>query len=246
MKLSHTDIEGIALSNLTKFYGALTSRVEWVKPVSIESFAEHHLGLRTDYSRLCDYGNVLSITAYTDTDIKLRQYLRDAQIHVPADTVLLDERLKKPLFPPDKELHRRRFAIAHECSHQILHRRESAYKQKKYDSRYIGKVVSLSDFLSMYNWREWQVNALAAAILMPAKYLALLLGQRRLSIYGNRMNPPDKLALANMSNRLKVSQTAMTIRLKQLGYATVLPKDAYYDPTSIECDEDFHMMLMKT
>ena len=102
--------------------------------------------------------------------------------------------------------------------------------------------VLITGIKSLYDWNEWQANALAAAIIMPKKYIELLLRNRRLTLYGKRLNRPDRLLLANICDRLKVSRTAMTLRLKQLGYATVLPADAYYDPTDIECDNDYFLI----
>ena len=240
MKLSYTDIERKAVNELTRFMGGLTSRKEWVKPVNIELFAQHQLGLKLDYTRLSDDGQILGITTYVDTDIKLRQYFRDTVIRVPANTVLVDERLKKPIRPPDIEQGRRRFTIAHECAHQLLHRMEPDERRKEMDARYCNGEYSLRELKTKDDWREWQANALAPAMLMPAKYLAVMLGQRRLTLYGKRMNNPDKLAFENLCNRLSVSRSTMSIRLKQLGYLKVLPAIAYTDPTDIECDDDFY------
>jgi hypothetical protein len=224
--------------------GELTSREEWVKPVNIENFATHYLGLKLDYTRLSDDGRMLGITTYADTEIELRRYCSVVVMKLPANMLILDERLKKPLQPPDKEIHRRRFTTAHECAQQLLHRMEPDDRRREMDARYESRVYSLRELKTLDDWREWQANAMAAALLIPAKYLALLLGRRRLTIYGKRMNIPDKLALDNLCNRLKVSRTAMTLRLRQLGYATVLPASAYSDPTDIECDNDFYSACM--
>ena len=245
MGLSNTDLERIALASLVKFQGGLTSREEWVKPVSIELFAEHQLGLKIEYTRLCDYGKVLGVTVHEDIKINLIQYLRDATIKVAANTLLLDERLKKPLFPPDKELCRRRFTIAQECSHHILRDMASNGSCRKSFMVSTGQSYSINELLSMRKMHDWQANTMAAALLMPAKYLALLIGRRRFTIYGNRMNIPDNLAVANLSNKLKVSQTALTLRLRHLGYAKVMPKAAYSDPSDIECDEEFYTYFDK-
>jgi len=152
--------------------------------------------------------------------------------------ILLDERLIKPLQDLDKELGRRRFTIAHECAHQMLYRMESEARQEELDLQYSARVFSLRELRSLNDWCEWQANALAAALLIPKKYVELLLGDRHLAVYGKRLNRPDKLALDNMCNRLKVSQTAMLLRLKQLGYLKVLPSAAYYDPTDVICDDE--------
>jgi len=246
MKLSNTDIEKIALFSLEKFYGSLTSRVEWVKPVSIELFAEHQLGLKIEYTRLCDYGKVSGITVYDDIEIILRQYLRDTTIKVSANTMFIDESLKKPLFPPDKEICKRRFTIAYECSHHLLHQRFLTVMNRQNKPSPVKTTYTLTELQQMRKWHDWQANTMAAALLMPAKYLALLLGKRRFAIYGSRMNRPDKLAVANLSDKLKVSQKAMSLRLCQTGYATKLTSSEYYDPTDIDCTDDFYERMPKS
>ena len=245
MKLSNTDIEKIALFSLEKFLGSLTSQVKWVKPISIELFAEHQLGLKIEYTRLCDYGKILGITIYKNTELKLRQYLRDATIRVSANTMLIDESLKKPLFPPDKELCKRRFTIAYECSHHLLRQRFLTEMNNQMKSLPDKKVYTLTELQEMRKWHDWQANTMASALLMPAKYLALLLEKRRFTLYGNRMNRPDKLAIANLSDKLKVSQTALNHRLRNLGYTIVMPKEAYYDPSEVEFDDEFYTYFDK-
>ena len=245
MKLNNTDIEKIALFSLEKFLGSLTSRVEWVKPISIELFAEHQLGLKIEYTRLCDYGKVPGITVYDDIEIKLRQYLRDTTIKVSANTMLIDESLKKPLIPPDKEYCKRRFTIAYECSNHLLRQRFIIEMNRQNKPSPVKQVYTLAELLEMRKWHEWQANTMAAALLMPAKYLALFLGKRRFTQYGNRMNRPDKLAIANLSEKLKVSQIVLKNRLRNLGYITVMPKEAYCDPSDIEFDDEFHTYFDK-
>jgi Zn-dependent peptidase ImmA (M78 family) len=112
-------------------------------------------------------------------------------------------------------------------------------QRRAMDARYSARTYSLRELKEFEDWFEWQANALAAALLMPRRYVEMLLGDRRLTLYGKRLNIPDKLLRDNMSNRLGVSKTAMTLRLRQLGYAVVLPTDAYFDPTDIECDDVF-------
>ena len=243
MRLSYSDIEGFAESALNGFMYALTSQVKWIRPIPIDNFTTHFLGLRLEYMRLSDNGNMLGITTYGDTKIKLTRYFREEIVSVPKNTVLIDERLMPPLqlFEPDKELARRRFTIAHECAHHMLYHMEPEERRRELECRYSARMYSLRELKSLDDWSEWQANALAAAIIMPKKYIELLLRNRRLTLYGKRLNRPDKLLLANICDRLKVSRTAMTLRLKQLGYAIVLPPDAYNDPTDIECDNDYFL-----
>ena len=240
MRLSYKDIDRIALSAHNKFMGALTNNVQWVKAINIENFAIYHLGLDIEYTRLCDYNKTMGITTYCDTRIELTQYLRDTTINVPKNKLLLNDNLEPPMMygKADPELNRRRFTIAHESAHQIIYRILPDSERKEFDRKYSACTISIDEFNNIMNWHEWQANALAASLLMPKKFIELLMGNRRIYIYGKRMNRPDKLLIANMSNKLKVSRTALALRLKQLGFATVLPTDAYFDPTDIIKDED--------
>jgi len=239
MRLSYKDIENIAVKSFAGFMTMPVSEKD-VRHIQIETYATHRLRLRIEYTRLSDDGITLGITTYTDTEIELRRYLRKEIIQVSKDTALIDERLAKPKMwgEHDRELNRRRFTIAHECAHQILYRMEPDERRAELDLRYSSRVMSLRELKSLDDWREWQANALAAALLMPRKHLDLLLGNRKLLIFGKRMNKPDKLFLMNMCNRLGVSPTALTLRLKQLGLAVMLPADAFFDPADIECDSD--------
>jgi len=239
VKLSHSDIENCAIDALNKFMGALTDQVKWVKPISIENYAIYMLDLSLDYTRLSDDGKMLGITTYCDTRITLSRYLRRTEIMVPKNMLLIDDSLKPPSIldgQPDNAKARRRFTIAHECAHQILYRMMPEEKRKEYDLRYSARVISIQEYKSMEDWFEWQANLLAAALLMPKKYIELLLENRQVTIYGKRLNRPDQLLVANMSSRLAVSKSALILRLRQLGYARVLPSGAYYDPTDIVCD----------
>jgi hypothetical protein len=242
MKLSYEDIENLAKEAMNGFMVPAIS-AKCVRPIPIDAFATRRLGLRLEYTRLSDDGQILGITTYTDTDIDLYRYCRKDVIRVSENTILIDEHLMKPLmlFDPDPERGRRQFTIGHECAHQMIYRMESDEQKQKLDLRYSARTasVALRNLESADDWREWQANAMASALLMPAKYIELLLGKRRLTLYGKRMNRPDKLLLENMCNRLGVSRSALTLRLRRLGYAKVLPASAFYDPTDIECDDDF-------
>ena len=243
MKLSQNDIENCAITALNSFMSAIPNKVEWVKPILIDNFAIYTLGLSLDYTRLCDDGKMLGITTYCDTKIELYRYLRKETISVPKNMLLINESLKPPSLlggQPDSERTRRRFTIAHECAHQILYRMIPDEKRREYDLRYSARVISIQEYKNMEDWLEWQSNILAAALLMPKKYIELLLGNRRVTIYGKRLNRPDGLLVANMSNRLAVSRTALLLRLRQLEYAKALPAEAYFDPTDIERDDEIY------
>ena len=239
MKLSYDDIDRIAENELIRFTGGLVRQERSIKPTAIENLAMHYLGLRIIYTRLSNDGQTLGITTYADTDIKLNRYCRAETIHVLKDTILLDECLKESQDWQHSELGRRRFTIAHECAHQILYRMESENRQTELEQQYSARTFSLREMKTLDSWSEWQANAMAAALLMPKKYIALMLNDRRINFYGRRLNRPDRFIFDSMCYRFKVSKTAMKLRLRQLGYAKFLTELEYYDPLDIFNDNDF-------
>jgi len=239
MKLSYNDIERIAETELISFTGGLVRSAWAIKPIPIEEFAVNHLGLRIVYTRLSNNGESLGITTYADTDIELNRYCKKEKIHVLKDTILLDECLRVSQEWQHSERGRKRFTIAHECAHQIVYRMESSGRQSELELKYSARTFSLREMKILDSWSEWQANALAAALLMPKKYISLLLRGRRITYYGKRLNHPDKFIFDDMCYKFGVSQTALTLRLKQLGYINFLTALDYYDPTDILCEADY-------
>ena len=75
---------------------------------------------------------------------------------------------------------------------------------------------------------EWQANILAAALLMPKfiikDALTRLNHGKRIPVYGKHVfRPQEKAILKTMSDSLRVSHTALVIRLRDLG--ALSPKD---------------------
>jgi len=246
MRLSYSDIEKIAIAELYRFMSPAID-AKGVRAIVIGTFASSYLQMQIKYTRLSDCGKVLGITTYADADIILRRNYRNETIYVPAKTILLDECLSPPDIwgKPDNASKQRQFTIAHECAHQILYRRMPEDERRKFDMKYSKRIMTIQEMKTVEDWREWQANALAAALIMPKKYIELLLGNRRLFLFGNRMNIPDNIVFRNIGNRLGVSQTALKLRLKQLGYLHVLTASDYFNPMDIECDEDFYSAEQK-
>jgi len=240
MKMSYSDIEICAMKALRKFMSFPISAKD-VKPVPIGVFAASQLRLQVEYMRLSDDGNTLGITTYSDTKIDLHRYCRMDSIKVPGNMILIDERLRKPSMwgECDKEICRRQFTIAHECAHHIIFGMMTEKEQNKIINRRSARAYSLRELKHEDEWFEWQANALAAALIMPAQHIKLLFGDRKLTLYGNKLSKSDTLFLKWNCNKLKVSQKAMTFRLKQLGHIIEMPREAFFEPSDIVCDDDY-------
>ena len=241
MILTYTNIEEMAEIILKDFMGALTDNSRTICPIDIEAFATRYLGLRIGYTKLSDTGEVLGLTTYADVDVELDRYMRKQAVKVARNSILIDESLIKPFSQPDKQKGRRRFTISHECSHQIFYRNEPDERQQSLKRQYSErKTYSLRELKTKDDWSEWQANALGAALLMPPKYISLLIQRhakgRRLVSYENRFIYPDKLALNLICNALGVSRAALVIRLRQLGYIEDKPCSSFHDPLEVCCD----------
>ena len=245
MKLSYNDIEKIAETELTAFLGGLVKSEKEVKPTPIIKFANHHLGLRLVHTRLSDDGQILGLTTYIDTDIKLRRYGKSETIKILKNTILLDESLKDTQLWQTDELGRCRFTIAHECAHHIIYRMIPEEKREIINKKYSTRIVSPKEMKTIEDWSEWQANALGSALLMPKKYIALMLNKRRLTYYGKRLNRPDQHIFFTMCRKLSVSETMLRYRLEKLGYLQFLSSIDYSDPTDIICSNDFDRILSK-
>jgi len=242
MKLSYNDVENIAIAELYRFMSPAID-VKGIRPILIGTFAASYLKLHIKYTRLSDFERVLGITTYADTDIVLNRYCRKETIYVPEKTILLDERLSPPNVwnKYDDMAKQRQFTIAHECAHQILYRRMPEDERKAFDKKYSKRTMTIQEMITVEDWLEWQANALASALIMPKKYIDLLLGNRQLLLFGNRMNKSDNLIFRNIGNRLGVSKTALILRLKKLGYLISLPASEYFCESDIECDDEFYL-----
>jgi Zn-dependent peptidase ImmA (M78 family) len=230
MYYTNNEIEQCAENILHDFTGGLTGAAADIRPLNVEVFARHYLGLRLIYTRLSDDGSVLGVTAYGDADIELRRNLVKSTVSVARNTILIDERL----FSSNHG--RRRFTIAHECAHHILWRMENFRAPNVPRPMY-----SFSLAAPAKTAEERITNALAAALLMPMKYVRLLVtrfaGGQKLVSYGGRFNMPDELSLSNICHALGVSRAAAALRLRQLGYLADAPREEFYDPLEIYVDE---------
>jgi hypothetical protein len=238
MILSRDDIERCAEDVLRDFAGDASAN----QRTDIEGFAWRHLGLYVAYTHLSDDGEILGLTAYADTAVELRRYLRRDVISVTRNMVLLDERLYPKFGAEYENRELRRFTLAHECAHQILHRTEPDAVKVSLRCVRSRRNYSMRDGKTEKDWLEWQADAMAAALLMPPEYVGMLVhkfaGERELVSYDGAFNIPDRLALTHISAELRVSKTAAAIRLKHLGYMKSLPRSAFSDPTIVNGGDD--------
>lgn len=135
----------------------------------------------------------------------------------PKYTVVLEKYLLRP-----GEEARRRFTLAHEAGHIIasqLDPHANACFHRDIDTERLYTAEELRQRMSL---SEWQANMLAGCLLMPRFIVKNALIQynngRKLPVYGTSVfRPREKEILGQMTRRLGVSRTALTIRLRDLG-----------------------------
>jgi len=240
---SYINIEALALNTLHGYAGPLTDDPADIRPLDAEKFAKSFLRLRFAYGHLSKTGDILALTTFTDTDVALEWaegYPRKEIVRVPKDTILLDDRLRQPFRWPGWELARWRYTVIHECAHQILFRMEPSERRQAMRRQFANRACTLRELSSAEGLEEWRANRLTSALLMPPKYMDLLMRRyargQKLIAYGNRFNLPDSLALTHICGRLGVSRTTVVIRLRQLGHLVDRPSYMYTDPAEVSCD----------
>ena len=109
----------------------------------------------------------------------------------------------------DHHVNRRRFTIAHECGHLLLHKGNELHVDKQGS----GYQVNLRDGESSTgeNNDEMEANLFAAELLMPVPFLDADLAKKV------PLNIDDE-KIVEMAEKYEVSVQALTLRLKYLGF----------------------------
>ncbi len=108
--------------------------------------------------------------------------------------------------------HRRRFTIAHELAHMLLHDQEQLHVDSSRRLQLIRRSGQSSDGNVPI---EIEANVFAAEFLMPADLLEEDL------LTDENANINDVSVIRTLANRYKVSNQAMTFRLANLGYIDI-------------------------
>ena len=223
--LSKDDIEELAARVLHSFAPSVLSHP---KAVDIDMIAYDNLFLTVKNHRLSSDASILGITVFNDIEERadLNEYCNiDIELPLPAGTIVIDSSLTSYNNQP-----RRRYTLAHECAHWILHRtyhspNNQQYKFRKQRLPYIvcrdtSIEIKRYTFTTDSDWLEWQADTLAAALLMPyntfkayAQQYIYFDKRRYLSIVSYEYIE----IIEDVANRFKVSKRAAEIRLMNMG-----------------------------
>src|SRR5258708_15060820 len=105
--------------------------------------------------------------------------------------------------------HRRRFTIAHELGHYLLHKGQKVYLDENRGAFTVN--LRNSESAKGEDPEEREANLFAAELLMPAKFLKQDLYEQDLDLLG------DSDVLAKLAKKYEVSVQALTFRLANLG-----------------------------
>ena len=198
--------------------------------VDIDALAEDALYLTIREMHLESSKKILGLLAFEDVeDVPCLDESGDSiTIDIPAGTVLLDSSLSEA-----SNKARRRFTLAHECAHWILHRSYHSLTNQQFRFRveHPGYIACRSSEIESYqnedkaktekDWEEWQANALASALLMPYHSFRMFV---RWLLYINEVKRKEYVdywmhreLVGAVSDRFEVSEQAATIRLRQFG-----------------------------
>lgn len=108
----------------------------------------------------------------------------------------------------DHHPNRRRFSLAHEIGHFILH-----HKSNKSDHLFLDKSLSLYTRKDHHSdKKEREANEFAASLLMPKELLEKYIAK-------NELNIEDEFDISRLALAFGVSEQALQIRLNNLGLA---------------------------
>lgn len=103
-------------------------------------------------------------------------------------------------------IHRKRFTMAHELGHYMLHRDGELFIDKGFKAMYRPSSSNIPSTES----REWEANEFAANILMPANALMK-------EIENLEVDYESDGWITSLADKFKVSYSAMSIRISRLG-----------------------------
>ena len=217
--LSGKEINDIAEKFILDFSPDL---IHHPQEVNIEAFLECYLGLQLDYQYLSNDCRYLGMTVFNDTDkviVYIPEFERAEYIHADHGTVIIDTNLLE-----EKQEHRYRFTLGHECGHWIFHRAYYGYDPyqltlfelntpyvqcREINGNYLDSNTKNWDSL---RWMEWQADKFSAAILMPKTAVKCLLG------HNNTFNSSSDAypAIRSVAQVFNVSMQAAYYRLCDL------------------------------
>lgn len=222
-KLRKNDFDDIARDIMKEY---MPGAVDMQQAVDINYLIKECLFLTVKSKNITADRSILGLIAFEDATIPCYDLsFKPVTLDLQAGDILLDMSLSG-----NTSLPRRRFTMAHEASHWILHRSYHSPTNQKFEFRRPFNESKASDierkirkFETENDREEWQANSLAAAILMPKiAFMKTALNEiERMYGYDQYVLRDDGSeeyleVIKRIASVYKVSVQAAEIRLEQL------------------------------
>lgn len=242
--LSRNDLETIggrviaAYKKLPAIFGQAPERVD------IDYLCQELLSLRVDYARLSLNGEKIGLTSSCEVGVEIfpenpsceeeQYYMLDGK------TILIESELVKE----GANIGHRNYTVSHESCHHILKMLfpHDYGVQAKARSAHCYYRSSRGNT----DWEEWQVETLAAMILLPLECVVRSMERFGLGTQMRLLNrvfaSADYKKFEAMASFMGASKTALSIRMMQLG---LLKRNDLSDPyrlVRVEMDEEDRML----
>ena len=179
-------------------------------PVPIETIASTGMGLVVKYVSITEDLSELGKIFFTDgsTDIYLKETDEYRTVEVKRGTIFIDNDVQAK-----RNKGSERFTLAHECVHWDKHRmyhllQSTADKSTAVVHRCPNKTFTENNARTDEEWMEWQVDGIAAAILMPRE--VFLKKAQEIAI------KEKEQLVSKIAAYFRVSEQAAEIRLSEL------------------------------
>ena len=237
--LSRNDLETIGGRVIAAYKRLPAISGQALERVDIDHLCQELLGLRIDYARLSLNGEKIGLTSSCDIGVEVfpedpssteQYYMLDGK------TILIESDLMKE----GANIGRRNYTVSHESCHHIL----KMLFPHDYGAQASGRSVHCCYRSNRGNgdWEEWQVETLAAMILLPPECVVRSMERFGLGTQMRLLNrvfaPADYKKFEAMASFMGASKTALSIRMMQLG---LLKRNDLSDPYSlvrVEMDEE--------
>ncbi len=225
--LNNNEIELTCSQMLDRYLTGLGLKDTLPAFIDIDNFVMNFLHCTVVYESIAARNNCLGYVSDGVHTIEILRNGKKRRVLYDRDVIVLDKYLQMP----GNEA-KRRFVLGHEAGHIITGRiygNEAAYHNHAFDCEgdYNKQLL-----VQQFNIYETQADRIAACLLMPKnvllKHMETYLDSHKVIKYeGAGISKYDRSMLLRIANEMKVSITALSIRLRELDLieTRALPKN---------------------
>ena len=213
---NNNDVESVGAEIIEAYIRKINKKMDSLRFVDIDDFVVNYLKCRIVVESIYLSADCLGYLSNGVTPLTVYRKGEVKSIVFPKDTIVID----RYLYTPGQET-KRRFTLAHEAGHLITNRINKRSMASCYHDNDGVVVRSKDDLLNRYSVQEVFANRFAACLLMPAdtvkRYVRFYFDKDRVPLdkRGN-IDTYDHALLREIADKMKVSITALLIRLNEL------------------------------